>query len=170
MTHGRGHREAEARRWHPFAPRVVGRRIPRDDDELLPKPVRVLARELPRERVEAAHALHRDQERFIRGKPCVDQGCHLLAQMVFQLRDIDRVDRLPPAEVVPPLVELLFQRNRVTRGGHFSGLQCEWRGHGRAAGRTNWDSAGQMPRNVASTACHCLRSSSKLSPAPRVMR
>ena len=76
--------------------------------------VRVLARELPREVVELAHALHRYQERFIGGEPRVDQDRYLLAQMVFQLRYIDGVDCLPAAEVAPPLVDLLLERYRVT--------------------------------------------------------
>ncbi len=70
----------------------------------------MLARELPREGVEVAHALHRHQERFIGGEPRVDQDRYLLAQMVFQLRHVDGVDRLPAAEVAPPLVDLLLER------------------------------------------------------------
>ena len=130
-----------------------------DDDELLPEPVRVLARELPREGVEVAHALHRDQERLVGGEPRVDQAGDLLAQMVLQLRHVDRVDRLPAAEVAPPLVDLLLERYRVTRSRHRQ-APC-----GSGAADAGWlaatgrESACQMPRSVASTACHCRRSS-----------
>jgi hypothetical protein len=82
------------------------------DDELLPEAIRVLARELPRERVEAGHPLHRHEERFIGGEPRVDQHGYLLAKTVFQLRYVDRVDRLSAAEVAPPLVNLLLERYR----------------------------------------------------------
>ena len=83
-----------------------------ENDELLPEAFRVLARELPGEGVEIAHALHGDQERFIGGEPRVDQDRELLPQMVFQLRDVDGVDRLPAAKVAPPLVDLLLERYR----------------------------------------------------------
>ena len=133
--------------------------IRRDDDELLPEAVRVLARELPREGVEVAHALHRHQERLVGGEPRVDQDRDLLAQMVFQLRHVDGVDRLPAAEVAPPLVDLLLERCRLIRSRHRSGSLWQWRGRRRVAGRDEKESACQMPRSVASTACHCLRSS-----------
>ena len=97
-------------------------------DELLPEAVRVLARELPREGVEVAHALHRHQERFIGGEPRIDQARDLLAQMVFQLRDVDGVDRLPAAEVAPPLVDLLLERYRVIVESASSGSLWQWRG------------------------------------------
>ena len=88
----------------------------------------MLARELPREGVEVAHALHRHQERFIGGEPRVDQDRDLLAQMVFQLRDVDGVDRLPAAEVAPPLVDLFLERYCVTWSLHRSGSLWQWRG------------------------------------------
>jgi len=84
------------------------------NDELLPEALRVLARELLRERVEIAHPLHRDQKRLIGGEPGVGQHRDVLAQMILQLRDIDRVERLPPLEIAPPLVDLFFERYRVT--------------------------------------------------------
>ncbi len=89
-----------------------------DDDELLPQAVRVLARELPREGVEVAHALHRHQERFVGGEPRVDEARDLLAQVVFELRHVDGVDRLPAAEVAPPLVDLLLERYVLTWSRH----------------------------------------------------
>ena len=69
----------------------------------------MLARELPREGVEVAHALHRHQERLIRGEPRLYQDRDLLAQVVLQLRYIDGVDRLPAAEVAPPVRDLLIE-------------------------------------------------------------
>jgi hypothetical protein len=69
----------------------------------------VLARELPREGVEVAHALHRHQEGFIGREPRIDETRDLLAQMVFQLRYVDRVDCLSATEVAPPLVDLLLE-------------------------------------------------------------
>ena len=81
----------------------------------------MLARELPREGVEVADALHRHQERLICGEPRVDQYRHLLAQMVFQLRHVGGVDRLTAAEVAPPLVDLLLERYRVIWSRHRSG-------------------------------------------------
>jgi len=74
-------------------PRLAG--VSGNHDELLPETVRVLARELARECVEAAQALHGHQERFIGGEPRVREGRDLLPQVVFQLRDVDRVDCLP---------------------------------------------------------------------------
>ena len=121
----------------------------------------MLARELTRERVEVAHALHRHQERFIGVESRVDQDRHLLAQMVFQLRHVDRVDRLPAAEIAPPLVDLLLERDSgisdpaslrlLLAVGGLTPVQL--------AG-TDRETVRQMPRSVASTACHCLRCSS----------
>ena len=45
----------------------------------------------------------------------------LLAQMVFQLRHVDGVDRLPAAEVAPPLVDLLLERGGMIEIRHRSG-------------------------------------------------
>src|SRR5207249_5140843 len=86
--------------------------------ELLPEAVRVLARELPREGVEVAHALHRHQEGFIGREPRIDETRDLLAQMILELRYVDRVDRLPTPEVAPPLVDLLLERYRVVWSWH----------------------------------------------------
>ena len=88
----------------------------------------MLARELPREGVEVAHALDRHQERFIGGEPRVGQHRDLLAQVVLQLRYVDRMDRLPTTEVAPPSGDLLLDRYRVTRSRHRSGPLWKWRG------------------------------------------
>ena len=117
----------------------------------------MLARELPRQGVEIAHALHCDEESLVGGEPGVGQHRYLLAQMVLQLRYIDGVDRLAAAEVAPPLVDLLLERYPVART-RTSSTPC-----GRAA--PGWPaekgstSPRQMPRSVSSTACHRLRSS-----------
>jgi hypothetical protein len=76
---------------------------------LFPEAFRVLARELPRERVEVSHALDRDQKCLIGGEPRFDQPRDLLAQVVLQLGHIDGVDRLPAPEIAPPLVDLLLE-------------------------------------------------------------
>src|SRR3712207_1788333 len=55
--------------------------------------------------------------------------------MVFQLRYVDGVDRLPAAEVAPPSVDLLLERYRVTWSRHRSGSLWQWRGYRRVAGR-----------------------------------
>ena len=125
--HGRRHRKSEGDDGIRSGPRP---RLPgvRGDDELLPEALRVLARELPGEGVELAHALHRHQERFIGGEPRVHQAADLLAQMVFQLRHVDGVDRLPAAEVAPPLVDLLLERSCVICSRHGSGSLWQWRG------------------------------------------
>jgi hypothetical protein len=73
----------------------------------------VLPREFPREGVEFAQALHRHQERFIGREPRIDEPRDLRAQMIFELRDIDLVDRLPTTEVAPPLFDLLLERYHV---------------------------------------------------------
>ena len=81
---------------------------------------------------------------------------YLLAQMVFQLGDIDRMDRLTAAEVAPPLVDLLLERDPVIERGHRQ-APC---GRGAAAAVSCGTlSICQMPRSVASTACHWRRSS-----------
>src|SRR6266480_3530235 len=116
--HRRRHRETEGddgvrSRYHLRRPGVGW-----GHHKLLPEAVRVLARELPREGVEVAHALHRHQERFIGREPRIDETRDLRAEMIFELRDIDPVDRLPTTEVAPPLVDLFLERYRVTWSLH----------------------------------------------------
>ena len=125
---GRRHRKTEDDDSIRSSPRSWVPGIRRDNDELLPEAVRVLARELPGESVQVAHALHRHQERFIGVEPRVDQAPYLLAQMVFQLRYVDGVDRLPAAEVAPPSVDLLLERYGVAWIRHRSGSLWKWHG------------------------------------------
>jgi hypothetical protein len=125
--HGRRHRKTEGDDGIRSGPRLWLLGIGGDYDELLPEAGRVLARELPREGVEFAHALHRHQERFVGGEPRVHQDRYLLAQVVFQLRYIGGVDRLPAAEVVSPSVDLLLERYGVTWIRNRSGSLLKWR-------------------------------------------
>ena len=49
------------------------------DDQLLPEPLGMCARELARQRIEAAHALDRDQERFFACQAGLGQPRQLVA-------------------------------------------------------------------------------------------
>ncbi len=69
----------------------------------------MLARELPRQIVQRAHALDGDQEGFVRRESGFGQRPDLLAQVVLQLRHIDGVNRLSARQVRPPLVDLLLE-------------------------------------------------------------
>ncbi len=106
--YGRGHRKADRNEGIGPAPRAALRGI-RRNDELLPEALRVLACELSRERVELTHALDRHKERFVSGEARIHQSRDLLAQMIFQLCHIDRVDRLTAPEVAPPQIDLLLE-------------------------------------------------------------
>src|SRR5439155_12100145 len=92
-------------------------------------------------------------------EPCIDETRDQLAQMVFQLRYVDRVNRLPTTEVAPPLVDLLLERYRVTWSLHRQASS------GIGAADVAWlagpgmESANQMPCRVEFTAFHCSRSS-----------
>ena len=88
----------------------------------------MLAGELPGESVELAHALHRHQERLVGGESRPHEHRDLLAQVVLELRHVDGVDRLPAAEVAPPLVDLLLERSCVICSRrHGSGSLWQWR-------------------------------------------
>ena len=45
---------------------------------------------------------------------CIDETRDLPAQMILELRYVNRVDRLPTTEVAPPLFDLLLERYRMT--------------------------------------------------------
>src|SRR5687768_17404769 len=139
-------------------------------DELLPEPFRVLARELPRQRVEVAEALDRDQEGLVFAEIRSEERRDLLAQMVLQLLDVDWVDRLAVAQEAPPLSDLLLEPLLAVQRFHASASLHQRHGQRAAAGvnvsaRKSWvawkgsASADQIPRSVSSTACHCSRSS-----------
>ena len=102
--------------------------------------------------------LHRHQERFIGGEPRVDQDRYLLAQMVFQLRYIGGVDRLPATEVAPPSVDLPSSET-ASPGAAIAQAPCSGVADTGWPAGTERESAPQMSRSVASTTCHCLRSS-----------
>src|SRR5437867_10582350 len=98
----------------------------------------MLARELARQRIEAAHALDRDQERFIPGKAGLGERHQLVAQMSLELLDVRTVNRPPAPEVLAPLRDLLLER----RIG-----ECRHTVHAFI----------QIPRRVPSMTCHCCR-------------
>ena len=102
------------------AGRRRARRV-RPRDELLPQPLGVLAGELARDRVELAQPLDRHQEGFVGGQTRVLERGHLVPQVAFQLLHVGRVDRLPPAQVLPPPGNLCF--DRVVSYSHCSSRQ-----------------------------------------------
>jgi hypothetical protein len=89
----------------------------------------MLACELVREGVDAAHALQRDQEGLVAGQPGAGETRHLPTQLTLQGRKIDGFTALPTAEVGAPLLDLLFECCFGICVGHwfsFRGL-CEAR-------------------------------------------
>ena len=107
-------------------------------DQLLPQPLGVRARELARQRVEAAHALDRDQERFISRQPGLGERRQLVAEMPLELFHVGTVNGLPAEQVGPPLRDLLLERS-IGEGRHAVHAFI------------------QRPRRVSSTTCHCCR-------------
>src|SRR6185503_14144682 len=49
------------------------------------------------------------------------QAGDLLTQVIFELRGVHGMDRLPAAEIAPPLVDLFLERHRGTWSRHRSG-------------------------------------------------
>ena len=170
MSDGRRHRQTEGDDGVRPRPRARLSGIGGRDDKLLPEAIRVLARELAREGVEVAHALHRHQERFIGGEPRVDQRRDLLAQVVFQFRDVDGVDRLPAVEIAPPLVDLLLERYRVIRSPASVRLPAAVARLTPGGWRTARESACQMPRSVVVHRLPLPAFLGELRPAPGVIR
>ena len=71
--------------------------------QLLPQPIRMLPGELAGQFVEAAHPLHRDEERLVWAQACGDEFVDGAAEMVFEFVDVGRL-QLPAAEhVLAPL-------------------------------------------------------------------
>ena len=69
----------------------------------------MLAGELAGDLVEAAHPLHGDQERLVAGQARVLQVGDLVAQVILQLVDVDRADRLMPLDVAAPAPDLRLE-------------------------------------------------------------
>ncbi len=123
----------------------------RGQHQLLPQPVRVLAGELTRQRIDAAHALDGDQERFVVVEATGGEVGDLPAEVVFHLVGVGGGDGLMAENVSAPSVDLA--------------LELGLRGHarpsaagGRATVRHTWSSA-------SATTSHCdLRSASAANP------
>ena len=64
-------------------------------DQLLPQPLGMRECELARQCIEAAHALDRDQERFISGQAGFGERHQLVAQMSLELLHVGTVKGLP---------------------------------------------------------------------------
>ncbi len=109
------------------------------------------ARELARQRVEAAHALDRDEERFVRRQAAVGQRLQLVAQMAFELFDVGAMHALAAPHVRAPLRDLFLERS-IGGGRHAVHLFI------------------QRPRSVSSTTCHCCRWSASCERPSFVMR
>ena len=97
----------------------------REEHELLPQPLGVLAGELVRDGVEVAHALDRDEEGLVVVEPGGPQVRDLFAQVVLELVHVGRGDRLAaldPAAPPPDLglllrVQLHHAHRSVVAGG-----------------------------------------------------
>lgn len=96
------------------------------------------ARELARQRIEVAHALYGNEERFIATQAGLGQLRQLIAEMGLELLDIGAVERLAASHVGAPLRDLLLE---------WAIVEC----------RHAVQASIQMPRSVLSTACHCCR-------------
>ena len=91
-----GRAEAEQERLEPAAHRAH-RLVAAAQDELLPEPPAVLARELAGERVEVAHPLHGDEERLVVREASLVQLRDLAAEVVLELVDVAAVHSGAPA-------------------------------------------------------------------------
>ena len=88
--------------------------------ELLPETLGVLVGELARHRIQVAQALDRHEERFVVVEARLAQRVNLAAQMVLEFLDVGGTNRLPSAEVLPPLPDALFQDRLVRHGSLLS--------------------------------------------------
>ena len=84
-------------------------------DELLPESAAVLACELPGQRVEVPHPLHRNEERLIGGQTGRVQLGDLVAKMSLEFFNVAAVDRRGLGDVGPPLGDLCL--HAVHRSG-----------------------------------------------------
>jgi hypothetical protein len=80
--------------------------ILRYQGQLLPQSFGVFASELPRHRVEVAETRDRDEEGLVVVEARGPQICDLPSQVVLQLVDIGRCDRLAPQDVAAPPVDV----------------------------------------------------------------
>ena len=109
---------------------VIGR-----DHQLLPQPVRMLARELQGQGIDASHALDRDQEGFVTSQSCAGEFTDLVTQMVLELGHVSRDPTVQvTAQVFAPLRDLVFERRAVGEG-----RSCRARLHPDAAQRVVHD-------------------------------
>ncbi len=122
-----------------FRARGLSRLVARGgrDDELLPQPLGVLACKFARQRIEAAHALDRDEESLVARQTCLGERRHLLAEVVLELRDVGPMYGPPATQVLAPVRDLFLERRGV--------------GEHRHAGHAFI----QIPRSVPSTTSHC---------------
>ena len=100
---GCGHGEDE--RLEPAA-ELTRRLVVTAQNELLPQPAAVLARELPGKTVEVPEPLHGDQERLVRCQAGRVQLGDLVAKMILELVDVVTVDARSVGDVGPPLCDL----------------------------------------------------------------
>ena len=122
------------------------------DDQLFPQPLGVFACELARQRVEATHALDRDEEGFVPCQTGFGEHPHLVAQVALELLHVWAVDGPPTAQVRPPLRDLFLERRVVGGGRHAVHAFI------------------QIPLRVSSTSCHCCRWAASWARPSLVMR
>tara|TARA_A100001037_G_scaffold78705_1_gene70629 strand:+ start:460 stop:660 length:201 start_codon:yes stop_codon:yes gene_type:complete len=60
---------------------------------------------LPGQVIETPYPLNSHQEGLVFRQSGLVQGCHLLAQMIFQFRHVYGLYRLPSTQIVPPPVD-----------------------------------------------------------------
>jgi hypothetical protein len=150
-----------------LAPATAVARLLRDEHELLPEPVGVLAGELARDLVEVAHALDRDEERLLVVEPARGQVVDLAPQVVLHLVDVGRRDRPAPLDVAAPLVELPLQDGVLGRAaGRVVGSVLGHQAHPSTTAGLGWTSC-QTCLSASDTTVHCCRRSARVSrPAP----
>ncbi len=100
-----GRSQAEQERLEPAAG-GARRLVATAQDELLPEPPAVLARELPGQAVEVAHPLHGDEERLVVCEAGLVQLGDLVPEVILQLVDVVPVDARGVGDVRPPLRDL----------------------------------------------------------------
>ncbi len=115
----------------------------RDEHELLPQPVGVLAGKLARDGVEVAQSLDRDEEGLLVVEPGRLAVGDLLAQVVLQLVDVGGRDRLTTLDIPAPLVDLGLQFSARLHHAHPT------------AGAGGCGAACHTWRSAAATMDHC---------------